>query len=294
MNLKKGKEEQAIRLFIIAWGCFLLAGCQIVMDEWASIPQQPSALTKENIVQRHSDLFQLDWSQRKELDADRLYYVALGDSLTKGVGDERQQLGYTGRLAERLEQWPTTSQVFLDNRGKSGRRSDQLLALLEKGHYKDALKQAHLVTITIGGNDVMKIVRANMLSLRKELFDKERVRFLQRYQQLLAEVRLYNAEVPIVMVGLYNPSTIVSDEAIAVQKIIDEWNEGIEQLAYVDRFACFVSVNDLFHTNDHMVYHTDFFHPNANGYEAMTDRIVETLQACSIEKMTNGRIGFEE
>ncbi|UZM97588.1 hypothetical protein OL548_20980 [Lysinibacillus sp. MHQ-1] len=73
-----------------------------------------------------------DLSQIDEENAKQLHYLALGDSLTDGVGDEYSQDGYVGRLADSLLTWPSISEVDVDNRGKRGRRSDQLLKLVKK------------------------------------------------------------------------------------------------------------------------------------------------------------------
>ena len=58
----------------------------------------------------------------------------------------------------------------------------------------------------------------------------------------------------------------------------------IEEVASKDSNACYVSVEDLFDSNEELVYHTDFFHPNAKGYEKMTERILATMEQCGMEK----------
>ncbi|WP_339264600.1 GDSL-type esterase/lipase family protein [Solibacillus sp. FSL W7-1472] len=241
-----------------------------------------------------NDVFQLDWSDRKEENAQPVFYLALGDSLTRGVGDETQDYGYTIRLQQELEKWPMVEEVELDNRGKNGRRSDQLLSLLKRGHYDEELEKANIVTITLGGNDVMKIVKKNLFSMKKSMFDKELPKFAKRYEQVIAEIRRVNPEVPIILVGFYNPFSIVVDEITPFDPIISEWNDEIEKLAATDENACFVSVEDLFVSNEDMVYHVDFFHPNSTGYDRMTKRIIESMQQCDIEQMSDGLLGFEE
>lgn len=293
--------------------CLLLSACTVTVDEPETSPEEyekslgttsvpipiDDALyiekaQKEGIIEKLGDIFQLDWLTRKEIDAQDIQYLALGDSLTDGVGDEYMRQGYTERLVEQLEKWPAIATITLDNRGKKGRRSDQLLRLLEKGHYDKELEAANLVTLTMGGNDVMKIVKTDIFSLKKEMFDEERVNFQHNYEQIVKEIRARNAEVPLVLIGFYNPFSIVVDETTPFEEIIVEWNNDVRELAAQDDNACFVPVLDLFHTNEDLVYHTDFFHPNAKGYERMTERIVAAMKACDIEEMSDGLIGFEE
>lgn len=223
-----------------------------------------------------------------KLDTTKYYYLALGDSLTKGVGDEELKSGYTKRLVEKLEQWPEKKEVVLDNRGKRGRRSDQLLGLLKRGHYDDEIKNAELITITIGGNDIMKVVKKDLFELKRQYFEEELVDFEDRYDQILKEIRLKNPHVPVVVIGLYNPFSVITDEITEFESIITEWNESIETTSKQYDNACFVDIQDLFDENANLVYHTDFFHPNGYGYTIMTERIMSMIKSCQIEDVSQG------
>ncbi|MEK4080286.1 GDSL-type esterase/lipase family protein [Solibacillus sp. FSL K6-1126] len=301
------------RLLLTSLAVIFLSACSVTIDPQIEEAQQSDKSSDEqndlSISEKETeneetintsffdiinDVFQLDWSDRKEENAQPVFYLALGDSLTRGVGDETQDYGYTIRLQQELEKWPMVEEVELDNRGKNGRRSNQLLSLLKRGHYDEELKKANLVTITLGGNDVMKIVKKNLFSMKKSMFDKELPKFAKRYKQVIAEIRRVNPEVPIILVGFYNPFSIVVDEITPFDPIISEWNDEIEKLAATDENACFVSVEDLFVSNEDMVYHVDFFHPNSTGYDRMTKRIIESMQQCDIEQMSDGLLGFEE
>lgn len=309
------------RLFITIFLVTLLTACSVTIDpqteeneseEQLTVKEQPTIKEEatmitdiapmldeeksrtERLKEIISEVFNLDWSTRKAEEAQDVFYLALGDSLTRGVGDETQKYGYTIRLQQQMEKWPMIKAVELDNRGKNGRRSDQLLALLKKGHYDEELKKANLITMTLGGNDVMKIVKNHLFSLEKSMFDKELPRFRERYDEILKEIRQQNPDAPIVMIGFYNPFSIVIDEMTPFEPIISEWNAEIESLSKTDGNACFVPVEDLFVSNEDMVYHVDFFHPNSAGYDRMASRAIETLESCNIEAMSNGLIGFGE
>ena len=221
-------------------------------------------------------------------------YLALGDSLTKGLGDEYDRYGYTGRLSAIFEEWPEVSKVVLDNRGKNGRRSDQLLALLKKGHYDEELQAADFISISVGGNDVMKIVKKDLLNLEADAFMEEIPKYQKRYRDIIAEIRMRNIDVPILFVGFYNPFLMVTDEPHEFDMIMDGFNEAIEEVANEDVNGCFAPVADLFEVNKEMVYHTDFFHPNATGYVNITNRIKDTLLECDLEAMSDGALGIRE
>ena len=245
---------------------------------------------QESIEEQLLNELQLVPPEEIKADTSKLYYLALGDSLTRGIGDEEQKSGYTKRLVEKLVQSTEVAEVILDNRGKRGRRSDQLLGLIKKGHYDYELKNAELITLTIGGNDIMKVVKKDLFELKREDFDKELVQFENRYKEILNEIRMENSEVPIIIIGLYNPFSVITDEITEFESIITEWNDTIEAASSKYENACFVDIQDLFDENANLVYHSDFFHPNGYGYTIMTERIISMMKACHIEDSSNGLI----
>lgn len=208
--------------------------------------------------------------------------VGLGDSLTQGVGDELMREGYLGRLQQHFSQYNGIEDVLLTNTAKRGRRSDQLLKMLKNGEVDHQIRKANIITLTIGGNDIMKVVKKDLFNLKVEAFEKELEKFERNYVQILHEIREINSTAPIIIMGLYNPITIVTDEKSEFDLILDDWNETIQATANSDSNACFVPIDHLFVTNTNLVYHTDFFHPNSKGYQLVLEEIVNTMQECGL------------
>lgn len=223
-----------------------------------------------------------------------IQYVALGDSLTEGVGDELDQHGYVGRLSKEMETWRGVKSVTVTNTAKRGRRSDQLIDQIQSGKIDDELERADIISLTIGGNDLMKIVRSNITDLTKEVFDDKRPAFQQRYETIMQLIRERNPNAPIILIGIYNPLSIFTKEKSDMNTIMREWNSDIRGFANQDDHAVFINVEDLFNSNDNMVYHTDFFHPNAKGYDQMTARIIKTLHEVDLKKLSHGQFDFKE
>jgi len=218
--------------------------------------------------------------------------VGLGDSLTQGVGDELKREGYLGRLQQHFSQYKGIEAVPLTNTAKRGRRSDQLLKMLKAGDIDHQIRKAHLITLTIGGNDIMKVVKKDLFNLKVEAFEKELDKFEKNYNQILHEIRDINSTAPIIIMGLYNPITIVTDEKSEFDLILNNWNATIEEMAEEDSNACFIPIDHLFVTNANLVYHTDFFHPNSKGYELVIDEIVKTMQDCGLIDEDNRELLF--
>lgn len=57
--------------------------------------------------------------------------VAMGDSLTEGVGDEEKNGGYVGIIPDKLEEQPNVPSVDTSNYGVSGNKITQLEKRLE-------------------------------------------------------------------------------------------------------------------------------------------------------------------
>ncbi|WP_301108385.1 SGNH/GDSL hydrolase family protein [Sporosarcina sp.] len=211
----------------------------------------------------------------------RVNVLGLGDSLTQGVGDERKDGGYFGRLTTEMEQWKGIMEVDAVNLAKRGRRSDQFLDQLEDAEVQEAIVQADYIVFTIGGNDLMKVVKGNFMKMKLSDFYKELGKFENRMEELFHLIRLLNPNAPIIVAGMYNPFSVVTDEVQEFEEIVDDWNVSLEEQVRKDGAACFVPVKDLFNSNKNMVYHTDFFHPNSKGYDLMADRFVEEMKKCS-------------
>lgn len=219
-----------------------------------------------------------------------IYVVGLGDSLTEGVGDEYKKGGYFGRVTDAMQEWVGVEEVNVSNLAKKGRRSDQLIKQLEEPGTQEELKKADIILFTIGGNDIMKIIKRDLFKLKVQPFYDELKQFENRLDEIFAILRSLNGDAIIIVGGLYNPFSIVSAEPMELEEIMADWNEAIEVQTVLDNHACFVPVNDLFYSNENMVYHTDFFHPNAKGYVQMANRYIEKIDECNLYKLSNGNL----
>ncbi len=257
---------------------FLMASCH------ASILKPANSVTE-----REQPVFE-EWEISKTFVPENIQVVGLGDSLTQGVGDELKVGGYFTRLTTAIEDWKGVKGVEANNLAKRGRRSDQLIKQLEDPEIQNVVQNADVIFLTIGGNDLMKIVKRDLLDLKESSFYKELNNYEQRLDEIFGMVRGLNSDAVIVVGGLYNPLSIVTDDVDEFENIINDWNEAIEVRAVVDGKSCFVPLTDLFNSNENMVYHTDFFHPNAKGYEQMANRYIESIDKCGLLELSDGKL----
>jgi lysophospholipase L1-like esterase len=201
--------------------------------------------------------------------------VALGDSLTEGVGDSTKSGGYLAYLEKKLLAHKAVKSVTVTNLGKRGLRISQLYEVINKN--QDVLQQADIIMITIGGNDIMKVVRSHFFDLSYPLFEKEQKKFARKLEKLLATLRSINEEASIVLLGVYNPFGALQTIP-EIEQVMQLWNEGSKEIIAQYENMLFVEVADLFAERDD-VFYSDQFHPNDLGYQLMAERVYERLEA---------------
>lgn len=224
-------------------------------------------------------------------------YVAIGDSLTKGVGDTTNQGGFVPLIAQSL-----TNESGLEfkaiNYGVSGNTSGQILSRIrEKKEIRKDLKQAQLLTITVGGNDLRKAILEDTSNLDLDRFEKASKAYEKNLKQIIELARKDNPDLPVYVVGIYNPLYLNFPDLTELQTLVDQWNQRTEVTLSAYQGVYFVPINDLLYkgidgksgvteselgketvTND-ALYDEDSFHPNNTGYEIIKEAVLEKIHA---------------
>ncbi|HFI0716488.1 TPA: SGNH/GDSL hydrolase family protein [Streptococcus suis] len=241
------------------------------------IPQAPSRLSTEELQVREKTEF---------------HYLALGDSLTEGVGDTTGQGGFVPLLAQSLTN-EYGYEVAYQNFGISGNTSNQILKRMkEDKDLKTALQEANLLTITVGGNDLRKVIVKNLTNLKVSTFDKPAKEYGKRLESIIKTARQQNADLPIYILGIYNPLYLSFPELTEMQTVVDKWNQTTQHITEKYKDVYFVDINELLYkglegelgisqsnpsTTNNLLYEEDHFHPNNTGYEIMKKALLEKM-----------------
>ncbi|MDQ0184050.1 SGNH/GDSL hydrolase family protein [Cytobacillus kochii] len=256
----------------------LLAGCNtnaMTSDNEAAEAKQMEDLTKQDIP---AEFFPID-----------LNVVSIGDSLTQGVGDTTESGGYIPYLEKLLEEHRSINYTSFINYGVKGNRSNQLLERLNMDKVKNAVTESDLVIITIGGNDIMKVVRSNFTKLNVAAFEKEQDAFEDNLNTILHTIREYNPKSTVLLVGLYNPFLEWFSSIKELSLIMRQWNIASQQVLGEYENMYFVNVDDIFETSEENLLFTDHFHPNDRGYELMAGRIYQVLDQIGIKSVIENK-----
>lgn len=224
-----------------------------------------------------------------------LNYVALGDSLTEGVGDTTSQGGFVPLLSESLHN-RYSYQVTSVNYGVSGNTSQQILKRMTTDpQIEKDLEKADLLTLTVGGNDVLAVIRKELSHLSLNSFEKPTEAYKERLKEILAKARQDNPKLPIYVLGIYNPFYLNFPQLTKMQTVIDNWNKATKEVVDASENVYFVPINDRLYkgingkegitessnsqasiTND-ALFTGDHFHPNNIGYQIMSNAVMEKI-----------------
>lgn len=209
-----------------------------------------------------------------ETDRDGFDVLALGDSLTRGTGDAAGK-GYIGYLMDHLKEKSNQKLMNLYNLGINGQTSGQLANQLKHSEIQRQVKNADIIIITIGGNDLFRggrtIMNLNIQNV-KELEEK----YLQNLNVILSDIRSLNTEAAIFLIGLYNPF-IQLDDAEITSKIVRDWNYRSADVSAKYPKTVFVPTFDLFQLKVDDYLSADKFHPNAGGYRMIAERVASLV-----------------
>jgi lysophospholipase L1-like esterase len=225
------------------------------------------------------------------LPAGPITVVTLGDSLTEGAEDELEKGGYPGRLLEIIEESRPGSTLL--NVGHSGWNSDALIngdqglpSELEQA--EEAIAEADqpaVALVWIGSNDLFYLYEYNNPDAEGEQAD------LENYERNLDTIltRLTDAGAVVFLALLDDQSqrpvtkrgeaftSISVDEIEMMAEQIVRYNEVIVEKA--TEYGAFTV--DFYETTiftDDETLADDGNHPNAAGYDIITDMWFEALQ----------------
>lgn len=200
--------------------------------------------------------------------------VALGDSLTRGVGDADGQ-GYLARVRQALEK-KTGQSITLANLAINGQESPSLAAQITQTQVKQLLAEADLIFFTIGGNDLFK-QSGELADIDEKKLTEATERLAVNFEQILKHIREQNPEAPIFYASLYNPFGDTEAAPDTIQPVLD-WNSAAASIAAKYPRVLVVPTYDLFAGKERTYLYTDHFHPNSAGYERIAERMLQALE----------------
>jgi len=231
-------------------------------------------------------------------------YIALGDSLSAGIGASDASMTFVGLVHASLG-----AGVALENLGVPGATSQDLIdngsldraaqEIEQRNRDGDPSNDVRLVTLEIGGNDLLSIYFSLVQTggcpdLETSLSDPECTDALStayegfRPNLTAALDRLHDADpaLPILLLTLYNPFDYLpgigelgdlSLEGQPDTAFPDGLNDIVREIAQGRDDVTVVDVFPLFQDRSLELVSPDGIHPNDAGYQVMADAIIAML-----------------
>ncbi|WP_312098169.1 SGNH/GDSL hydrolase family protein [Niallia sp.] len=206
-----------------------------------------------------------------------LSIVSVGDSLTQGVGDSTGKGGYVPYLQDLLETTKGVNKADFINYGVRGNRSDQLLKRIKTEEVSESIKKADGVIITIGGNDIMKVVRNNFTNLQVDSFIDPLDEYEKNLTDVMSIIRENNPNAVIILVGVYNPFIKMFSDIKEMNQIVADWNSTSEKVLAGFDHTYFVPIENIFENPTSELLYEDYFHPNDQGYQLIAEAIYNKM-----------------
>ncbi len=198
-----------------------------------------------------------------------LLYVAIGDSLTRGVGAFFGP-GFVFRYIKMTEQI-LRKKVLLHRFGKNGATTSQILDMIQHPLTERAIQYANIITITAGGNDLIDAEELYFKTDNEIVFEESLYRAKNNLSLMIDHiVKLKNYDLNHVMiniVNLYNPTPFIYE----TQKWIQSYNYFLlekvtDHIQVADAYSAFYGRTKQLLSFDHI-------HPNKRGYQAIAQSL---------------------
>jgi len=133
-----------------------------------------------------------------------IHYVALGDSLATGSTSRGTTTSYVHGFRSFLE-GKYGVEVTMENLAADGDDSTDLLDKLADELFADKVREADIITLSIGGNNIMHAGRNSFSDIDEDAAEEGTKRFEDEYAQIISKIRELNPHAQIISMTLYNP-----------------------------------------------------------------------------------------
>ncbi len=220
---------------------------------------------------------------------EKLNYLVLGDSIAYADGIVNAKQACYGKIVA------DTNDYDYKNLAVNGYTSSDLLSYLSVDYVAEAVTQADIIQISIGGNDFL---RSNLPGLllggifgNMTMFDEVQKDFENNFIQIIQKIKELNPDATILMQTLYNPLKLLM--SIVYQHGVDRVNGTIK--AYLEENPeafTIVDVENRFKGQWGYIA-VDMVHPNSKGNLEIAKLTLEVLVELGLGNTTTPKVTQE-
>jgi lysophospholipase L1-like esterase len=244
---------------------------------WFYYPQYQINKMKEELVEAGTDYDRQTYLDYYRQSNDRdIHHLALGDSVIHGFGaNETENLVYKFSSQLGVE---INKTVHYSNRGKNGLTSTELNQQLQNGLFDEEIKNSDIITINIGGNDVLKIAKKQDFYTAIKSFDTLQTTFTSNLAEISAKIHSLNSDATIVLLELYNPLPADHQMYTLADQLLPKWNLKIYEVSQQIPASLVVETTKVINSQNPQNLSADGVHPNVSGYAAITEQMLHQFK----------------
>ncbi len=220
-------------------------------------------------------------------------YVLLGDSIAQGFGIFNRDEACYGKIVA------DTLGYNYKNYGIDGYRSIDLVELLKTEEVQNSIKNADLISLSIGGNDYLQqnlpVIIFSILRGDFHYLDDIEEMFIENFANIISSVKKLNPKATLIVQTLYNPRVDLLRDIYA--HATNRVNKNIR-----DYLSAHPGDFYLLDTVPFMEGHiecvaVDTVHPSAVGNEEIAKALIKKLNEIGITDCTEpviNKIGIDE
>ncbi|MFK5675509.1 GDSL-type esterase/lipase family protein [Ligilactobacillus sp. LYQ60] len=175
--------------------------------------------------------------------------VAVGDSLTQGVGDPQTAGGFVPLVARSLSH-STSVRLSTVNAGEAGDITSRVMDRINGNpQLQRHLRQADIITVTAGGNDALSAISAARKDLSrtdaKHLIAPAAATYTEHLRALLERIRQLNRTAPVFVLGIYNPFYVELATNSVLNTGVTTWNYTIRRVTRQQPNMYYVNISRI-------------------------------------------------
>jgi lysophospholipase L1-like esterase len=205
----------------------------------------------------------------------RWNYIAVGDSLTAGLGaSEKNYLRLGAFVPTFVRHLREQRAVYVENHGIPGLTSSALLVNMRYSRgLQEKIKTSDIITISIGGNDLLQFLRTKDVTVDEAYAELKEIE--NRVNEINSFLRSLNNEAQFIYIGLYNPYPPDHQLHQLGKLVIPKFNEMLNSLTaektkVVNPYPPFVG-NEKKYTH----IEKNDIHPNDSGYKQISELLIK-------------------
>nr|WP_263323430.1 GDSL-type esterase/lipase family protein [Neobacillus sp. Marseille-Q6967] len=243
------------------------------ISAWIYYPQYQVYKLKQQAAQGDSDSNKVSYIDYfRNSDEDHIYHLAIGDSIIRGYGaNQNEDLVY--QFSNKLEA-QIGKPIQFQNEGMNGITSGELKALILEGRFDMEIKQSDIITINVGGNDILQMGMDQNFNSIFQTFNDLQSNFSKNLSAITNRIEMLNPNATIVLLELYNPLSPENQFYPLADQLLPNWNLKIYEIAKDHSSSIVVETTQVINGENLQNLSSDGVHPNSAGYAAISEQMI--------------------